>query len=91
MANTVSAQKNHRKSLRRNAINRARVGRIRSFVKKVEHALTAGDQAAAAAALREAQPEIDRGVTKGVIHKNTASRKISRLTAALRKLGGATA
>lgn len=87
MANTVSATKNYRKSLRRQAINKARVSRIRSFVKKAELALAAGDVKVAAEAVKAAQPEIARGVTKGVIHKNAAARKVSRLNARLRKLG----
>jgi small subunit ribosomal protein S20 len=80
MANTPQAKKRIRRNLRRAEINGARVGRIRTFVKKVEAALAAGDKEAASAALLLAQPELDRGVAKGVMHKNTASRKFSRLT-----------
>ncbi|MBB4155119.1 small subunit ribosomal protein S20 [Sphingomonas jinjuensis] len=80
MANTPQAKKRIRRNLRRAEINGARVGRIRTFVKKVEAALAAGDKEAASAALLQAQPELDRGVAKGVMHKNTASRKFSRLT-----------
>ena len=80
MANTPQAKKRIRRNQRREDINGARVSRIRTFVKKVEAALAAGDKAAASAALFEAQPEIARGVAKGVLHKNTAARKFSRLT-----------
>lgn len=79
MANTPSAKKRVRQIARRTAINKARRSRIRTFIRKVEKALAAGDREAALAALRAAQPEIMRGVTKGVLHKRTASRKISRL------------
>ncbi|UVO53022.1 30S ribosomal protein S20 [Sphingomonas sp. SUN039] len=80
MANTPQAKKRIRRNDRRAEVNGARVGRIRTFVKKVELALVAGDKGAAAAALAAAQPEIARGVAKGVMHKNTASRKFARLT-----------
>lgn len=86
MANTPQAKKRIRRNERRAEINGARVGRIRTFVKKVEAALTAGDKAAAAEALAAAQPEIARGVAKGVLHKNTAARKFSRLTKRLQAL-----
>lgn len=79
MANTPQAKKRIRRNDRRAEINGTRVSRIRTFVKKVESALEAGDKSAAAAALAAAQPEIARGVAKGVLHKNTASRKFSRL------------
>ena len=79
MANTPQAKKRIRRNDRRAEINGARVSRIRTFVKKVESALASGDKAAASAALAAAQPEIARGVAKGVLHKNTASRKFSRL------------
>ncbi|MES2986298.1 MAG: 30S ribosomal protein S20 [Pseudomonadota bacterium] len=79
MANTPQAKKRIRRNDRRAEINGARVSRIRTFVKKVESALDSGDKAAASAALAAAQPEIARGVAKGVLHKNTASRKYSRL------------
>ncbi|RYY26609.1 MAG: 30S ribosomal protein S20 [Sphingomonadales bacterium] len=79
MANTPQAKKRIRRNDRRAEINGARVSRIRTFVKKVESALDSGDKTAAAAALAAAQPEIARGVAKGVLHKNTASRKFSRL------------
>ena len=80
MANTPQAKKRIRRNTRRNDINGNRVSRIRTFVKKVEAALEAGDKTAAAAALVAAQPELARGVSKGVLHKNMASRKFSRLT-----------
>ena len=87
MANTPQAKKRIRRNERRAEVNGARVGRIRTFVKKVESALEAGDKEAAAAALASAQPEMARGVAKGVLHKNTASRKFSRLTKRLAALG----
>ena len=80
MANTPQAKKRIRRNQRRAEINGARVSRIRTFVKKVEAALESGDKAAATAALQAAQPELQRGVAKGVLHKNTASRKFARLT-----------
>lgn len=80
MANTPQAKKRIRRNNRRAEINGARVGRIRTFIKKVEAALAAGNQNEAAAALAAAQPELQRGVAKGVLHKNTASRKFARLT-----------
>ncbi|HEX8401248.1 MAG TPA: 30S ribosomal protein S20 [Allosphingosinicella sp.] len=80
MANTPQAKKRIRRNDRRAAINGARVSRIRTFVKAVETALASGDKAQAEAAIRRVQPELMRGVAKGVVHKNTASRKISRLT-----------
>ena len=79
MANTPQAKKRIRRNDRRAEINGARVSRIRTYVKKVESALDAGDKAAATAALAIVQPELARGVAKGVFHKNTASRKYSRL------------
>jgi small subunit ribosomal protein S20 len=87
MANTPQAKKRIRRNDRRAEINGARVSRIRTFVKKVEAALVAGDKDAASAALAAAQPELARGVSKGVVHKNTASRKFSRLTKAVSALG----
>lgn len=79
MANTLQAKKRIRRNNRREIINKMRVSRIRTFIRGVEDALEAGDKAAAAAALKAAQPEIMRGATKGVLHKKTASRKVSRL------------
>ena len=80
MANTPQAKKRIRRNTNRAEINGARMSRIRTFVKKVESALAAGDKDAAAAALRDAQPELARGVSKGVLHKNTAARRMSRLS-----------
>ena len=80
MANTPQAKKRIRRNANRTAINGARVSRIRSFVKKVETAIAGGDKNAAAEALKQAQPELARGVARGVLHKNTASRKLSRLS-----------
>jgi small subunit ribosomal protein S20 len=87
MANTPQAKKRIRRNDRRAVVNGNRIGRIRTFVKKVESALEAGDKEAATAALASAQPEMARGVAKGVLHKNTASRKFSRLTKRLAALG----
>jgi len=87
MANTPQAKKRIRRNNRRADVNGARVSRIRTFVKKVEAALASGDKSAATAALAAAQPELFRGVSKGVIHKNTAARKFSRLTKRLTALG----
>lgn len=87
MANTPQAKKRIRRNNRRAEINTNRVGRIRTFVKKVESALEAGDKQAATTALAQAQPELQRGVAKGVLHKNTASRKFSRLTKRVAALG----
>lgn len=86
MANTPQAKKRIRRNARRAEINGARVGRIRTFVKKVEAAIVAGDREAATTALANVQPELARGVAKGVLHKNTASRKFSRLTKRLAAL-----
>ena len=87
MPNIASAKKRTRTIAKRTAINHARKSRIRSVTRKVEEALTAGDKVAAAAALKAAEPEIMRGVTKGIVHKNAAARKVSRLTKRLAKLG----
>ena len=87
MANTPQAKKRIRRNARRADINGARVSRIRTFVKKVEAALAAGDKGAAAEALKAAQPELARGVAKGVLHKNMAARKFSRLTKRVSALG----
>lgn len=86
MANTPQAKKRIRRNDRRAEINGNRVGRIRTFIKKVESALLVGDKTAAAEALAAAQPELARGVARGVLHKNTASRKFSRLTKAVTSL-----
>ncbi len=87
MANTSSAKKAARQTLRRTEVNRARIGSIRTAVKKVEDAIASGDKKAAAAALKAAQPVIARGAKTGTLHKNTASRKVSRLSARIKKLG----
>ena len=86
MANTPQAKKRIRRNAARTIVNGNRVGRIRTFVKKCENALVAGDKDAAAAALVQVQPELMRGVAKGVYHRNTASRKFSRLTKAVAAL-----
>ena len=86
MANHLSAKTRIRRNARRQAINTNRVGRIRTFVKKVESAIEAGDAGAAKEAFKAAQPELQRGVTKGVLHKNTVSRKLSRLSARIKAL-----
>jgi small subunit ribosomal protein S20 len=79
MANTQSAKKATRKIERRTEVNKARRSRVRTFLRKVEEAIASGDKTAAEAALKAAQPELQRAATKGVVHRNTASRKISRL------------
>jgi small subunit ribosomal protein S20 len=86
MANTPQAKKRIRRNARRAEINGARVSRLRTFVKKAESALEAGDKAAAAAALTLVQPELARGVAKGILHRNTAARKFSRLSKRLAAL-----
>jgi len=86
MANHSSAEKRIRQTAKRTAVNTARVSRIRTFVKKVETAIAGGDKEAAKAAFIAAQPELQRGVTRGVVHKNTASRKLSRLSARIKAL-----
>ena len=80
MANTPQAKKRIRRNDRRAEINTSRMSRIRGFLKKVETAIAGGDKTAAADALKAAQPELMRGVARGVLHKNTASRKMSRLS-----------
>ncbi|EBA08588.1 30S ribosomal protein S20 [Sagittula stellata] len=87
MANTPQSKKRARQSEKRFAVNKARRSRIRTFIRKVEEAIASGDQAAAQEALKVAQPELMRGVTKGVFHKNTASRKMSRLAARVKAVG----
>ncbi|HVF37531.1 MAG TPA: 30S ribosomal protein S20 [Sphingomicrobium sp.] len=87
MANTPQAKKRIRRNATRAAINGARVSRIRTYIKAVESALEAGKKDAAAEALKQAQPEMARGVARGVIHRNTASRKFSRLTKRVAALG----
>jgi small subunit ribosomal protein S20 len=87
MANTSSAKKAARKIARRTAVNKSRLSRVRTFVRKVEEALAAGDKDAAKAAFQAAQPELMRAAGKGVVHRNTASRKVSRLAQRLKSLG----
>ncbi|MBP6736641.1 MAG: 30S ribosomal protein S20 [Rhodobacteraceae bacterium] len=86
MANTAQSKKRARQSEARYAVNKARRSRIRTFLRKVEEALASGDAAVAAEALKAAQPELARGVTKGVLHANTVSRKISRLNSRVKTL-----
>ncbi len=86
MPNIDSAKKRTRTTTKRTAINTARKSRVRGFIRKVEEALASGDQAAAKIALQAAEPEIMRGVSKGVLHKNTGARKVSRLTKRVAKL-----
>ena len=83
MANTPHAKKRIRRNARRTEINGNRISRIRTLVKKVESAIATGDKTAAATALASVQPELARGVARGVMHKNTAARKYSRLTKAV--------
>ena len=80
MANTPQAKKRIRRNARREEINTARTSRIRSYIKKVEQAIESGDKGEATTALRAMQPELARGVARGVMHKNTAARKMSRLS-----------
>lgn len=87
MANTTSAQKMVRKIERRTAVNKSRRSRVRTYIKKFEQAVEAGDKANAQAALRTAESEIMRAVSKGVMHKNTASRKVSRLSKQVAAIG----
>ncbi|MFN6978119.1 MAG: 30S ribosomal protein S20 [Gemmobacter sp.] len=86
MANTEQSKKRARQAERRNDINKARRSRIRTFLRKVEEAIASGSPEAATAALRLAEPELARGVTKGVLHKNTVARKMSRLSARVKAL-----
>jgi small subunit ribosomal protein S20 len=86
MANTDSARKRIRQNTVRAARNQARKSRMRTFVKKVEAAIAGGDREAANAALREAQPEMQRAAGKGVIHKNTIARKLSRMSARIKQI-----
>ena len=86
MANSPQAKKRARQIERRTAVNKARKSRIRTYLRAVEEAIASGDKAAAIASLRAAQPELMRGVTKGIFHKNTASRKVSRLASRVKAL-----
>lgn len=87
MANSPQSKKRARQNQRRLDVNKARRSRIRTFLRRVEEAIASGDKGAAAAALKAAQPELMRGVTKGVYHKNTAARKMSRLAARVKTIG----
>ena len=87
MANSPQAKKRARQIERRTAVNKARRSRIRTYLRQVEEAIASGDKEAATAALRAAQPELMRGVTKGIMHKNTVSRKISRLSSRVKAIG----
>jgi small subunit ribosomal protein S20 len=86
VAHHRSAKKRIRQTAKRTAVNRSRMSRIKTFVRKVEDALAKGDASLAQAAFRDAEPEIRRGITKGVLHLNTASRKISRLSRRVKAL-----
>ncbi|MGB0771631.1 MAG: 30S ribosomal protein S20 [Paracoccaceae bacterium] len=86
MANTPQSKKRARQSERRADVNKSRRSRIRTFLRKVEEAIESGDRDAASAALRAAQPELMRGVTKGIFHKNTVARKMSRLSARVKAI-----
>ncbi|MBC9246213.1 30S ribosomal protein S20 [Paracoccus sp. 11-3] len=86
MANTLQSKKRARQTERRTDVNKARRSRIRTFLRKVEEAIASGNADAARDALKAAQPELMRGVTKGIVHKNTASRKVSRLAARVKTM-----
>jgi small subunit ribosomal protein S20 len=86
MANTTSAKKATRKIAARTAVNKSRRSRVRNFIRKVEEAIASGDQVQAAAALKAAQPELMRAATRGVLHSNTASRKVSRLASRVKTM-----
>lgn len=87
MANSPQSKKRARQNERRFAVNKARRSRIRTFLRKVEEAITSGDKEVASSALREVQPELMRGVTKGLLHKKTAARKMSRLSSRVKAIG----
>ncbi len=89
MANSPQSKKRARQTERRTEVNKARRSRIRTYLRKVEEAIESGDSKAAQEALRIAQPELARGVTKGIVHKNTAARKMSRLSARVKALATA--
>lgn len=86
MANSPQSKKRARQMVRRTSVNKARRSRIRTFLRSVEEAIASGDKEKASAALQAAQPELMRGVTKGIVHKNTASRKMSRLAARVKAI-----
>jgi len=87
MANTAQSKKRVRQIARKTAVNKNRRSRIRKYLRKVEEAIAGGDQSAAQNALKAAQPELMRGVNKGIFHKNTAARKMSRLSARVKAIG----
>lgn len=87
MANSPQSKKRARQNEARFKVNKMRRSRIRTFLRAVEEAIASGDQSAAAVALKAAQPELMRGVTKGVVHKNTAARKMSRLASRVKAIG----
>ena len=86
MANTAQSKKRARQNEKRAAVNKSRRSRVRTFLRKVEEAISNGDKSAAIAALTAVQPELMRGVSKGIFHKNTAARKMSRLSARVKKI-----
>lgn len=86
MANTPQSEKRARQNERRQDVNKARRSRIRTFLRKVEEAIASGDKEQASAALKAAQPELARGITKGVLHKNTVARKMSRLSSRVKAI-----
>ncbi len=86
MANSPQSEKRARQNARRQDVNKARRSRIRTFLRKVEEALASGNKDLAAAALKAAQPELARGITKGVLHKNTVARKMSRLSSRVKAI-----
>ncbi|WP_407493711.1 30S ribosomal protein S20 [Pseudooceanicola sp. MF1-13] len=86
MANSPQSKKRARQMVRRTSVNKARRSRIRTFLRSVEEAIASGDKEKASAALQAAQPELMRGVSKGIVHKNTASRKMSRLAARVKAI-----
>ncbi len=86
MANHKSAEKRHRQTLRRTEVNRARVSRLRTFLKKVELAIESGNKDTAVQAYAEVQPELHRGIGRGIVHRNTVARKLSRLSARINAL-----
>lgn len=87
MANTPSAKKATRKILKRTAVNKSRRSRVRTFLRKVEEAIAAGDKSLATEALRAAQPELQRAAQKGIFHANLADRKVSRLNGRIKTMG----
>ena len=86
MANTAQSKKRARQNEKRAAVNKSSRSRIRTFLRKVEEAISNGDKSAASAALTAVQPELMRGVSKGIFHKNTAARKMARLSAKVKKI-----